>query len=154
MENKDWRANLKDLFEGFEIIEMSQKEAREKFSQFREMIAEPAFELLSEELKEYRVKSFYTKSKGNTIHFWISFPRSGKDCFHYTIYLPKNFIDLNLKLRLRGRRTKKSIFIEREENFMEHLSPSDILKMSSEDLVQNFILHYRNFRYELHTRPE
>ncbi|MFQ6070205.1 MAG: hypothetical protein ACE5LC_06745 [Candidatus Aminicenantales bacterium] len=154
MSDENWKTELKELFEGLEVIEISKKETVEKFNQFRELVAEPAFELLSEELKEYRVKSYYKKSRDCTIYFWISFPRSRKDFFHYIIYLPKNSVELNLKLLLKARRTKKSPLTEREEEFMEYRSPEEISKMRKEDLILDFIMHFRNIQYELQTRRE
>lgn len=154
MEYKDWKIDLKDLFEGVEIIKLSQKEVLEKFNNFRELIAEPAFETLSEELKEYKVKTYYTKSKGRTIHFRMSFPRSGKDSFHYIICLPKNSLELNLKLRIKARRDKRSQLEEREEEFMEYISPSDIEKITKEDLIQDIIKQCRNYKFEILTRTD
>ena len=154
MENKNWKTDLKDLFEGIKVIELSKDETFKMFSEFREMVAEPAFELLSEEFKEYNVKSYYTKSKGNTIHFWISFPRPAQGSFHYTICLPKNSIELKLKLQLKANKTRKSPFVEREEEFMEYLSPADIPKVTKEELIKDFMKHCRNLKYELLTCTE
>ena len=44
-----------------------------KFDQFCEFIAEPAYESLKEELKQYNIKSGFNKEKGKSINFQIDF---------------------------------------------------------------------------------
>jgi len=57
MVETDWREDLKKLFEDLSIIEKSKKETIQNFHQFCEFIAEPAFETLNEEFKQYGIKS-------------------------------------------------------------------------------------------------
>ena len=84
----------------------------------------------------------------------MKFPKSRIDNFHYIVILPRNSIELKLKLRTRGRRTKKSLIEERVEIFMKDVLPSEILKLPKEDLILDVIKRYRNFSYEILTKTE
>jgi len=151
---KDWKANLARFFDELRIIENSKEETIENFDQFCEFIAEPAFETLIEELRVYGLKSKCVRSKKESIAFIINFPKSGIDNFRYVIYLPKNSLELNLKLRIRGIKNKKSPILEKEELFMEKVRPLDVLKLKKEDIINDVIEHYRCFNFEANTRPQ
>ncbi|HOI45116.1 MAG TPA: hypothetical protein PLX50_05855, partial [Candidatus Aminicenantes bacterium] len=68
--------------------------------------------------------------------------------FHYRIVLPKNSIELKLKLVTKGRRSKKSSLDEKLEDFMCHVTPADVLKLSKEDLIRDILEHYKDYNYE------
>jgi len=154
MGNEDWKNALRGYFDSLRVIERCKFEAVENFNQFCEFIAEPAFENLAEELKSYGIKSKFQKSKGSFIGFEIYFHKSKVDNFHYIISLPKNSVDLRLKLSIKGRRKKNSVLEEREEPFMKDIPPSNIMKLDKEDLIQDIIEHYKNFIYRAITSPE
>jgi hypothetical protein len=150
----DWKEDLTNFFEEFSIIETSKKEALEDFDQFCEFIVEPAFESLTEALKELGIKSKSKRTKGKSISFQINFPGSRIDNFQYIICLPKNSLEMRLKLRIRGRKNKKSVMGEKEESFMEAVNPVGVLKLKKEDIIQDVIQHYRNYILEALTSSE
>ncbi len=154
MEENGWKKSLSNFLEDLRIIEECKGETPENFNQFCEFIAEPSFESLSEELKKYGIKSKYRIKKRKWISLEVKFPKSRIDNFHYIIILPKNSIELKLKLRVRGRRTKRSLIEEKEDFFMKDVLPSEILKLPKEDLIMDVIKHYRNFSYEILTKNE
>jgi len=59
-----------------------------------------------------------------------------------------------LKLRIRGRKSKKSTIEEKELPFMKEVLPADILKLKKEDLIRDIIKHFRNFNFEALTKIE
>jgi guanylate kinase len=154
MEEDGWKKSLSNFLEDLRIIEECKGETPENFNQFCEFIAEPSFESLSEELRKYGIKSEYKIKKRKWISFEVKFPKSRIDNFHYIILLPRNAVELKLKLRTRGRRTKKSLIEEKVETFMKDVLPSEILKLPKEDLILDVIKHYRNFSYEILTKTE
>lgn len=151
---KDWKESLASFFEDLVIIRHSQQEARVQFDQFCEFIAEPAFEDLGEELKNYKISSRVKKSRGKWISFQINFPKSRIENVQYMILLPKNQLELKLHLQLRGRATKRSPLEAREQEFMEGVPPKEILRFKKEDVIQDVIEHYRSFNFEATTRPD
>jgi guanylate kinase len=154
MEEDGWKKSLSNFLEDLRISEECKGETPENFNQFCEFIAEPSFESLSEELRKYGIKSEYKIKKRKWISFEVKFPKSRIDNFHYIILLPRNAVELKLKLRTRGRRTKKSLIEEKVETFMKDVLPSEILKLPKEDLILDVIKHYRNFSYEILTKTE
>jgi len=150
----DWKEDLTNFFEEFSIIETSKKEALEDFDQFCEFIVEPAFESLAEALKELGIKSKSRRTKDKSISFQINFPGSRIDNFQYIIFLPKNSLEMRLKLRIRGRKNKKSVMGQKEESFMEAVNPVGVLKLKKEDIIQDVIRHYRNYILEALTSSE
>jgi hypothetical protein len=151
---KDWKENLASFFEGYRIIERSKDETIKNFDQFCEFLVEPAFESIGEELKNYRINSKIKKSKGRSIGFQINFPQSRVEHFLYIILFPKNSLELQLKLYLKGRKDKNSPMEETERRFMKDVAPSEILKLKKDDLIQDVIEHYRNFCFKSATRTE
>lgn len=153
MVKRNWRDDTKDLFEDLSIIEISKKETLDNFDQFCEFIAESAFENLIDELKIYKIKAKFKRTR-DSIHFWMNFYRSNIDDFHYIISLPKNSIELKLKLTMKGRPNKKSPLIEKEELFMKDTESSEVLKLKLEDLIKDILDQYRKFKYEALSKPE
>jgi hypothetical protein len=154
MVKTDWKDELASFLDDLRVIDECKVEAPEKFNQFCEFIAESSFEGLSEELKSYGIKSKIWKEKGKSITFEVDFPKSRVDNFHYVIRLPNNALDLKLRLLIRGRKNKKSQIEEKEEPFMKHIKPSDVLKLPKEELILDVIKHYKKFIYEALIHPE
>ncbi|MGD9347192.1 MAG: hypothetical protein PVH84_15105 [Candidatus Aminicenantes bacterium] len=145
---------MASFFEGYRIIERSKEDTIKNFDQFCEFVAEPAFEILGEELENYRITSKVKKEKGRSITFQINFPKSKVENFLYTILFPKNSLELQLKLQIRGRKNIHSPMQETEERFMKDTTPSEILKLNHEDLIQDVIEHYRNFCFKAATQTD
>lgn len=154
MKDSDWKEQLESLLEDVKVIEQSQQEAFENFDQFCEFVAEPAFETLVDEFKKYRIKSRFKRSKKRSIDFQINFQGSRVDHFHYIIRLPKNAIELKLRLQIKARKDKESPLEKREEPFMEDVGPSQLLKLTKEDIIQDVLVHYKNFTYETVASPD
>jgi len=148
MVDKVWKQDLRSYFQNVRIIEKCKADTLESFDQFCEFIAEPAFEALGDELKEHDIRSGYVRRKGRAVHFLVRFPGLKADNFHYVIVLPKNSIELKLKLILKGRKNKRAPLEEKEEEFMPSLEPAGIMKLSKEALIRDIIAHYRDFNYE------
>ncbi|MDH7512781.1 MAG: hypothetical protein QHH14_07540 [Clostridiales bacterium] len=68
--------------------------------------------------------------------------------------MPKNSVELKLRLRIRGRKTAKSPWQENEESFLSELPPGKVIKMSKEELIEDVIEHYRNFTLKALTSPD
>ncbi len=154
MEKQDWKDHLRACFESIEILEKCKLETEENFKQFCEFIAERAFEALTEELKKYKIRTKFWILRGKSVSLQLKFPRSQADNFSYTISLPKNSVELKLRLLVRGRKTSKSPWEEREEPFMEKVPPDKVMKISKEELLEDIIEHYKNFTYSALTSPE
>lgn len=144
---EDWKSCLANLFEDVFILEKSIKETGEKFSQFCEFIAEPAFESMAEELKRFGVKSKWARDKDNSVHFQVSFPGSKVDNFHYIIFLPKNSITLQLNLKLMGRRSRKAPLEETVVPFMEEKEEEEVINLRKEILIMDFVDRFRTFTF-------
>ncbi len=145
MPEKDWRNKLRSCFENVEILERCKAETEENFKQFCEFIAEPAFEALAEELKSYGVRARFGTSRGKSTWIRCTFPRSRVDHFYYVISLPKNAVELKLRLHIKGRKTTKSPLLEEEKLFFEGLPPAKVMKISKDELIADIIEHYRDF---------
>ena len=151
---KDWKENLASFFDGYRIIERSKEDTIKNFDQFCEFVAEPAFESLGEELENYRIISRIKKDKGKSITFQINFPKSKVENFLYIIMFPKNALELQLKLSIRGRKDINSPMERTEDRFMKDVAPAEILKLKKEDLIQDVIEHYRNFCFKAATQTD
>jgi len=145
MTQKAWRDELRKYFEDVRIIEKAKVETRESFDQFCEFIAEPTFDSLEEEMKEYGIKVRFRKEKGRAFYFDISFPESRIDNFHYKIVLPRNSIQLKLGLVLKGRKARSAPFEEMRDEFMKDVAPSAVMKLAKEDLIRDIIERYKFF---------
>ncbi len=154
MTKDNWKKVLQDCFEKIRLIERCQKEVKENFAQFCEFIAEPAFEVLEEALKDYGLKAWLKTEGTNLIRFEISFPKSKEVQFSYGIFLPPNSIQMRLKLIIRGRQGKNAAFKEKVESFMANISPENILAISKEELIEDVLSRYRDFMIETLTSTE
>jgi hypothetical protein len=150
----DWKKDLANHFENVRVIELCQAETVAQFDQFCEFIAEPAFESLTDELAQYRLKSEHQKTKGRSIRFSILFPGSKDEQFQYRISLPKNAVELRLKLQIKARRSPKAEFQTNDEDFMPGLFPFKVLKMDKDEVVADVVKHYTGFCYQALTSPD
>src|SRR5512136_1904742 len=150
----DWKKDLASHFENVHVIEQCQAEVVGQFDQFCEFIAEPAFESLTDELSRYRIKSEHQKTKGRSIRFTILFPGSKDDQIHYRISLPKNSVELRLKLQIKARRTPKADYETTDEDFMPGLFPFKVLRMDKDEVVADVVKHYTGFCYAALTSPD
>lgn len=147
MEN-EWKTKLANFFEELRIIQSSVSETLMDFSHFCEFIAEPAFEILGEELNQYHLSSSIKKIKDKSISLQIQFPKSSIDNYYYTISLPDNAVELKLRLRSGG----QSDFID--EPFMEQVAPKELLQLEKDILIKDVIRLYRKFCFESHMNPK
>jgi hypothetical protein len=154
MGKRDWKAELRGHFENLRVLERCQAETVGQFAQFCEFIAEPAFESLSDELALYGLRSRHQKTRIPDIRFIICFPGTKEDQFHYRLSVPKNAVELRLKLTIRERKTPKTEYQSRDEAFLPDLEPAQVLKMDKEDVIHDVIEHYRKFCYEALTSPD
>ncbi len=150
----DWKKDLASHFENVHVIEQCQAEVLGQFDQFCEFIAEPAFEALTEELAERKIRCEYAKTKGKSIRFVICFPSLKEEQFHYRISLPKNSIELRLKLQIKARKTPKAEYETTEEDFMPGLFPFKVLRMDKDEVVADIVKHYTSFCYAVLTSPD
>jgi len=150
----DWKKELANHFENVRVIELCQAETVAQFDQFCEFIAEPAFEALTEELAQYRIRSEQVKTKGRSIRFAICFPGLKEEQFHYRIALPKNSVELRLKLQIKARRTPKAEYQTTDEDFMPGLFPFKVLRMDKDEVVADVVKHFTGFCYAALTSPD
>jgi hypothetical protein len=142
---KDWKKELTELFEEYRIIRSSQKDTLDDFNQFCEFIAEPAFENLEDEFREYGVRAKIIRIKGKSVTFQINFGKSRIDHFLYTLELPKKSIEMRLRLRLKGRKSRRDVREESIEPFLPDISPQQVMNLEKEILIKDVIAHYRDF---------
>ena len=154
MGKNDWKTELTTHFDNIRVIELCQAETVGQFDQFCEFIAEPAFENLADELAQFRIKSEQQKTKGRSIRFIICFQGSKEEQFHYRISLPKNSVELRLKLQIKARRTPKAEYQTTDEDFMPGLFPFKVLRMDKDEVIADVVKHYCNFCYTALTSPD
>ena len=150
----DWKKDLESHFENVRVIEQCQTDTVAQFEQFCEFIAEPAFEALTEELARHKIRSEQIKTKGRSIRFVICFPGLKEEQFHYRIALPKNSIELRLKLQIKARKTPKAEYDTTDEEFMPGLFPFKVLRMDKDEVVADIVKHFTSFCYAALTSPD
>ncbi|HPW17193.1 MAG TPA: hypothetical protein PLP83_02295 [Candidatus Aminicenantes bacterium] len=150
----DWKKELENHFENVKVIAQCQAETVAQFDQFCEFIAEPAFESLTEELDRRRIRSAHQKIAGRSIRFTILFPGSKDDQFHYRISLPKNSVELRLKLQIKARPSPKADYETTDGDFMPGLFPFKVLRMDKDEVVADVVKHYTGFCYKALTSPD
>ena len=153
MENSDWKVDLADFFADIKIIEQCKEQTIRDFEQLCEFIAEPAFESLAGELQNQDIKAKFKRSEKKSIDFQINFPGSKTDHFHYIIMLPKNSVELKLRLLIKGRKSKDHKLERMEKPFLENIQPFELLKLSKDVIIKDVIEHYKNFIYETISKP-
>jgi len=149
MGNDNWKDRLRAAFESVGILEKCKHETAENFKQFCEFIAEPAFEALSEELKAYGVRAKHWAVRGRSICLRLSSRGSQLDGFDYAISLPRNAVEMKLRLSLRGRRTPRGPLKQKEEIFMAGIPPDRVMKITKEELIADIIERYKDFTLEI-----
>jgi len=149
MDNNDWKDRLRAAFDSVGILEKCKHETAENFKQFCEFIAEPAFEALGEELKAYGVRAKHSAARGRSICLRLSSRSSQLDGFDYTISLPRNAVEMKLRLSLRGRRTPRGPLKQKEEPFMAGIPPDRVMKITKEELIADIIERYKDFALEI-----
>ncbi len=154
MGKTDWRTELKDHFENVRILAKCQAETLVHFEQFCEFIVEPAFEALAEEIASFGVKLKFQRSKGRDIRAGLSFAGSKDEQFQYKIVLPKNAVELRLRLHTRGRKNLKTDYETGEGEFMPGMSSAMVLKLAKETIILDLLAHYRDFIYKTLTSPD
>ena len=147
MGDDSWKDSLRNCFAGIRLIEVCKHDTRLNFGHFCEFIAEPAFEALAEELKEFGLRTKFRREKDKSASFEISFPKSRQAQFIYVITLPNNSVDLKLTLKIRGRKSPSGPFEDTDLPFMEGTTPGDVLKVTKEVLALDIIDKYRDFMY-------
>jgi len=150
----DWKKDLANHFENVRVIELCQAETVAQFDQFCEFIAEPAFEALAEELGQFKIRATLAKTKGRSIRCAICFPGLKEEQFHYRISLPKNSVELRLKLEVKARRTPKAEYQTTDEDFMPGLFPFKVLRLDKDEVVADVVKHYTGFCYTALTSPD
>jgi len=148
MGKADWKTELKNHFDNMRVLDRCRAEALLQFDQFCEFIVEPAFESLADEIASFGVKLRFQKTRGRDIRASLSFPGMKDEQFQYRILLPRNSIELRLGLATKGRKNLKSEYKTKDGEFMPGLSPTEVLKLSKEDVILDVIGHYRDFNYE------
>ena len=146
--DRNWKNDLAACFEDLQVIEKCRTEAVERFIEFCEYVAEPAFEALGEELLRFGVKTKSRTIRGVSAHLEIRFPRSRIDQFHYILWMPKNSVELVLKLTVRGRRTPSGPLAEKIVPLIQKVEAKEILKLEVEALAQDIIARYRKFLFD------
>lgn len=155
MNDDIWKERLRSVLGDFDLLEKCKRDTLENFEQFYEFIAEPAFESLRLELRAYRLKASYGRlKKRRMLYFRVNFPRSRTENFYYILVLPKNAVEMRLKMIVRGRRTPQAAFEDREDAFLPGLSPREIMKMERETLILDVIARYQEFNYRARTTPD
>jgi hypothetical protein len=94
------------------------------------------------------------KTKGRSIRFVICFPGLKEEQFHYRVSLPKNSVELRLKLQIKARRTPKAEYETTDEDFMPGLFPFKVLRMDKDEVVADVVKHYTSYRYTALTTPD
>jgi hypothetical protein len=150
----DWKKELANHFENVRVIERCQAETVAQFDQFCEFIAEPAFEVLIEELAQFKIRATQTRTKGRSIRCSIFFPGLKEEQFHYRISLPKNSLELRLRLEIKARRTPKAEYQTTDEEFMPGLFPFKVLRLDKDEVVADIVKHYTDFCYTALTSPD
>jgi hypothetical protein len=148
MDKPDWRTDLRSCFEDLQVIDRCRGEAVAQFDRFCDYVAEPAFEALAEEFGRYEMKGRSSWTKGSSVEFDVRFPRSKEDQFQYVLWLPKQAVELKLKLTLRGRKAPGAPLEEKTMAFLDHASAKEILAIDQDALAQDVISRYKRFLYE------
>jgi hypothetical protein len=148
MDKSDWKQDLQTCFEDLQVIDRCRIEAVAQFDQFCDYVAEPAFEALTDEFIRYGIRCRSAWVKGVSIAFEAKFPRSKEDQFHYILWLPKNAVELKMKLTLRGRKGPGVALEEKTMAFLAKAPAAEILRIDKDALAQDVVARYKKFLYE------
>jgi hypothetical protein len=145
MSSDEWKDRLRMFVDSISVLENCQFETKENFKQFCEFIAEPAFESLAEELKEYKIRSKFWTDTGKCTGIRLDFPNSRVPSFSYIISLPKNSVQMKLRLQVKGRTSSDGASQEEDGVFMERVAPEKIMKVGKEDLINDILEHFKDY---------
>jgi hypothetical protein len=145
MSADDWKDRLRMFIDSVSILERCKHETRENFKQFCEFIAETAFEALTEEMKEYKIKAKFWTETGKSTGIKLDYPNARVPSFHYIISLPQNSVEMKLRLQVKGRTSAEGVSQDMEKPFMEGVSPDRVLKIGKEELLDDIIEHFKNY---------
>jgi hypothetical protein len=148
MDDQSWRTDLTACFDDLQVIAKCRAEAVERFVEFCDYVAEPAFEALAGEFRRFDVKTRYRTRKGISTHLEIRFPKSRVDQFHYILWVPKNAVELKLKLTVRGRRTPSGPLEEKTVPLIQKVAAKEILKLEIDALAQDIVARYQKLLFE------
>lgn len=148
MDDGNWKDDLRAVFDDLRVIEKCRAEALERFVEFCDYVAEPAFEALEDEFLRFRVKSKFRTVRGAEIHLQVRFPRSRIDQFHYILWMPRNSVELKLRLTIKGRRSPAGLLEEKTVPFIVKSTAREILRIDIVALAQDVIARYRKFLFE------
>jgi len=148
MDDQNWKDDLKACFDDLRVIATCRAEALERFVEFCDYVVEPAFEALEGEFLRFQVKSKYRTVPGASTHLGVRFPRSRVDQFHYILWMPKNSVELKLKITIQGRRSPAGPLEEKTMPFIVKSTAKEILKIEIDALAQDVIARYRKFLFE------
>jgi hypothetical protein len=145
MDRDDWKDRLRMFIDSVSVLERCKHETRENFKQFCEFIAEPAFESLAEELKEYKIKSKFWTNTGKSTGIRLDFPNSRVPSFSYVISLPKNSVQMKLRLQVKGRTSPDGPSQDADGAFMESVPPEKVMKVGKEELLDDIIERFKDY---------
>jgi hypothetical protein len=148
MKKADWQDDLTTCFEDLQVVARCREEAIEHFDRFCDYVAEPAFEALTEELQAYHVKARFWKVRGKSVHLEVRFPKSSVDQFHYILWMPRNAVELRLRLTTKFRKSATAPLEEKTVPFIENVPPAEILKLDHDALAQDVVARYKRSLYE------
>ena len=135
-----WKTKMARFIEEFRIIESSISETKLDFTNFCEFIAEPAFESLGEELKQYGMSAKIEKIKEKSITLFIYFPKSNIEDFYFTIYLPENAVELSLRKQTGDVKQRKSSADVLDTPFLNGAMPTSRVRTAARALKPQRIL--------------
>jgi hypothetical protein len=145
MSSADWKDRLRMFIDSVSVLERCKYETRENFKQFCEFIAEPAFEALAEEMKEYKIKTKFWTEKAKSTGIRMDFPDSRVPSFYYIISLPQNSVQMKLSLQVKGRTSPDGPSQETNGVFMEKVPPEKVMKIGKEELLDDIVEHFKNY---------
>jgi len=99
-------------------------------------------------MKQYKIKCKFWTRKGKSTGIQFDFPGSGVNSFEYIISLPKNAVQMKLRLQIKGRKSPQAPLEESEETFMEKVPPEKVLKIGKEELLNDIVERFRNYTYQ------
>jgi hypothetical protein len=145
MSSADWKDRLRMFIDSVSVLERCKHETRENFKQFCEFIAEPAFEALAEEMKEYKIKTKFWTQAGKSTGIRMDFPNSRVPDFYYIISLPQNSVQMKLALQVKDRASSDGTSKVTEGIFMESVPPEKVMKIGKEELLDDIVEHFKNY---------
>ena len=145
MSSADWKDRLRMFIDSVSVLERCKHETRENFKQFCEFIAEPAFEALAEEMKEYKIKTKFWTQTGKSTGIRMDFPNSQVPSFFYIVSLPQNSVQMKLSLQVKDLTSSDKPSKVTEGIFMESVPSEKVMKIGKEELIDDIVEHFKNY---------